>query len=52
MKGAMFRREKPVEAFEAHGATIPAAEDAARAKAEKIWQRLKAKRPGGPAQKS
>ena len=46
MKGMMFRREKAVEAFEGRGATIHAAEDVARAKAEEIWQRLKAQKPG------
>jgi len=40
--GAAGRRVKPVEIFEAHGATISAAEEAALAKAEEISRRLKA----------
>jgi hypothetical protein len=42
----MFRNATAIEAFEARGTTIPAAEDAARAKAEEIWRRLKVDRPG------
>jgi hypothetical protein len=41
-RGAIFRKGKPVEIFEAHGATISAAEEAARVKAEEVCNRLKA----------
>lgn len=41
-KGTLFHKGKPVQIFETHGATAPAAEDAARAKAEEIWRQLKA----------
>lgn len=51
MKGTMFRKTKAVEVFEARGATIVAAEDAARMKAEEIWQRLKSGRRGVKAGK-
>jgi len=44
MKGTLYYKGKPKEVFEAHGATISAAEEATRAKAEEIWRRSKSKR--------
>jgi hypothetical protein len=41
-KGTIFHKSKLVEVFEAHGGTPSSAEEAARAKAEEIWRRLKA----------
>jgi hypothetical protein len=41
MKGALFYKGKLKETFEAQGRTLPAAEDAARARAEEIWRRLR-----------
>ena len=41
-KGTVFRKDKPVEIFEATGHTLPATEEAAQAKAEEICKRLKA----------